>query len=78
LRGSLPKNSFTLSWTFGMRVWPPTRITSLTLSTAISESFTAVRQGGMVFSMRSITSDSNFARVIFIVRCLGPDWSAVM
>ena len=27
-RGSLPKNSLTLSCTFGMRVWPPTRITS--------------------------------------------------
>ena len=28
LRGSLPKNSRTLSTTLGMRVWPPTRITS--------------------------------------------------
>ena len=28
LRGSLPKNSLTLSCTFGMRVMPPTRITS--------------------------------------------------
>jgi hypothetical protein len=78
LRGSLPKNSFTLSCTLGMRVWPPTRMTSLTLSTVTSASLTAVRQGGMVFSIRSITSDSNLARVIFIVRCRGPDWSAVM
>ena len=29
LRGSLPKNSVTAACTLGMRVWPPTRITSL-------------------------------------------------
>ena len=28
LWGSLPKNSFTICWTFGMRVEPPTRTTS--------------------------------------------------
>ncbi len=49
----------------------------------MSESFTpasliAMRQGSIVFSIKSSTSDSNFARVIFIDRCLGPDWSAVM
>ena len=32
----------------------------------------------MVFSIRSSTSASNLARVSFIVRCFGPDASAVM
>ena len=28
LCGSLPKSCFTVSWILGMRVWPPTRMTS--------------------------------------------------
>ena len=34
--------------------------------------------GPMVFWMRSSTSCSNLARVSVRLRCLGPDWSAVM
>ena len=41
-------------------------------------SFSALRQGRTVRSMRSSTSDSNLARVKVSVRCLGPFWSAVM
>src|SRR6266480_4343561 len=36
LRGSLPKKSFTYFCTSGMRVWPPTRITSATSAVARS------------------------------------------
>ncbi len=78
LRGSLPNSSRTLSTTFGMRVWPPTRITSSMSESLTPASLIAMRQGSMVRWISSSTSDSNLARVIFIVRCLGPDWSAVM
>src|SRR6267142_2340241 len=78
LRGSLPKSSRTVSITFGMRVWPPTRITSSISDILTPASLMAMRQGSTVFWMRSSTRDSNFARVIFIVRCFGPFWSAVM
>ncbi len=78
LRGSLPKNSRTRSCTFGMRVWPPTRITSLMSPTLTPASLIAMRHGPMVFSIRSSTRLSNLARVTLIARCLGPDWSAVM
>jgi hypothetical protein len=66
LRGSLPKNSLTASCTFGMRVMPPTRITS-----SISPRLTAgvlerLRQGSMVFWIRSSTSASSLARVSFM------------
>ena len=37
-----------------------------------------MRHGSIVRSISSSTSDSNLARVIFIDRCFGPDWSAVM
>ena len=48
---------------------------SVTLTPA---SLIAMRQGSMVRSIRSSTSDSNLARVIFMLRCFGPLWSAVM
>ncbi len=78
LRGSLPKSSRTVSITFGMRVWPPTRITSSISESLTPASLMAMRHGSTVFWISSSTSDSNLARVIFIVRCFGPDWSAVM
>jgi hypothetical protein len=37
-----------------------------------------LRHGSLVRSSRSFTSASSFARVIVIVRCLGPVASAVM
>ena len=78
LRGSRPKNSFTLSCTLGIRVMPPTRMTSPMSASEMPESLIATRQGSIVRSIRSSTSASNLARVIFIDRCFGPDWSAVM
>ena len=41
-------------------------------------SLIAMRHGSIVRSISSSTSDSNLARVIFIDRCFGPLWSAVM
>ena len=70
LRGSLPKKSFTTFCTSGMRVWPPTRITSATSLIDRPASLSAMRQGSMVFCTRSSTSDSSLARVSFIVEVL--------
>ena len=78
LCGSLPKNCFTTSWIFGMRVMPPTSTTSPISPAVRPASFSALRHGSMVFWTRSSTSASNLARVSFIVRCFGPVWSAVM
>ncbi len=78
LRGSLPKNSFTYFCTSGMRVWPPTRMTSAMSWVPTPASFNAMRQGSMVFLTRSSTSDSSLARVSLMFRCLGPEASAVM
>ena len=78
LCGSFPKNSLTISCTLGIRVIPPTRITSLISFAVHPASFSALRQGSRQRLTRSSTSDSNFARVILRFRCFGPDASAVM
>ncbi len=78
LCGSLPNSCFTTSCTFGMRVMPPTRTTSLISAAERPASLSAIRHGSTVFCTRSSTSASNLARVSFMVRCLGPDASAVM
>ena len=75
--GSLPKKFFTVSITFGIRVIPPTRITSLISLALVPESFSAVSQGASVLSMSFSTRDSSFALVIFTLRCFGPVLSAV-
>src|SRR6476661_8634402 len=61
-----------------MRVMPPTSTTSPISPAVRPASFSALRQGSMVFWTRSSTSASNLARVSFIVRCFGPVWSAVL
>ncbi len=77
--GSLPLvNLFTSSLTAGMRVDPPTRITSsrslsLSLASAI-----ACLTGFKHRSTRSCVNCSNFERVNLISKCLGPPASAVM
>src|SRR5471032_2148269 len=68
-RGSLPKNSLTFSCTFGIRVMPPTRMMSSISPTFTPASLIAIRHGSMVRSIRSSTSDSSFARVIFRFKC---------
>ena len=78
LCGSLPKSCLTASWTFGMRVWPPTSTTSSTSLAVTPESCIACRHGPSERSTRSATSDSSLARVSVITRCFGPLASAVM
>src|SRR5436309_2937491 len=78
LCGSLPKNCLTTSCTFGMRVMPPTRTTSLISPAESPASLSALRHGSTVCWIRSSTSASNLARVSLSVRCFGPDASAVM
>ena len=72
LLGSLPKKSFTICWIFGMRVEPPTRITSSTDLGSSPASFSACCIGGIVRWIRSSTSCSNLARVRLMFRCFGP------
>jgi hypothetical protein len=62
LWGSLPKNFLTISWIFGMRVEPPTRMISSICSIFRPASFSAFSMGGIVRWMRSSTSCSNLAR----------------
>ena len=66
--GSLPKNCLTVSVTLGIRVMPPTRITSLISDTFRPASLIAVWHGSIVLWIRSSTSGSNLARVS---GCLG-------
>ena len=77
--GSLPLVSrFTSSWMAGIRVAPPTRMTSSRSPGPSSASLRALLNGWTHLSVRSAVSCSNLARVIFMSRCLGPFWSAVM
>ena len=78
LRGSLPNNSFTLSCTLGMRVMPPTKMTSWMSDTLTPASLIAMRQGAIVRSISSSTRASSLARVSLMFRCFGPLASAVM
>ena len=72
LRGSLPKNALTASCTLGMRVCPPTKITSSMSLADTPASLRAVRHGAIVRSTKSSTRDSSLARLIFIAKCFGP------
>ncbi len=76
--GSFLKSSFTFACTAGMRVDPPTRMTSSMSAGCRPASRMQLRHGCTVRSIRSATSDSNFARVRVSAKCLGPLWSAVM
>src|ERR1700687_3425495 len=78
LRGSMPKKSRTYFCTSGIRVCPPTRMTSATSLASSPASLSAPRQGPMVRFTRSSTSDSSLARVSLTFRCFGPLASAVM
>ncbi len=78
LWGSLLKSSFTFCCTMGILVIPPTRITSSISEAEIPASFKAVLQGCTVRSIRSSTRLSSFDLVSLILRCLGPEASAVI
>ena len=78
LCGSLPKKLCTLRCTAGMRVWPPTRMTSSMSPLLCPASFSAASIGGTVRSMSGCVSCSSLARVSVMLRCFGPLASAVM
>mmetsp|Transcript_9827 Transcript_9827/g.25403 ORF Transcript_9827/g.25403 Transcript_9827/m.25403 type:complete len:421 (+) Transcript_9827:150-1412(+) len=78
LYASRPKNLETTSCTRGMRVMPPTRMTSLTSLALTPASLRQFLHGGIVRSTRSSVRLSSLARVILRLKCFGPDWSAVM
>ena len=75
---SFPKMLFTMSWTFGIRLEPPTRRTSSILSDEIFASFIALTHGSRVASKRSSVIFSNSARLKVFCKCFGPVASAVM
>ena len=73
LCGSLPLNIFlTASTTAGMRVMPPTRMTSSMSPGFMPASARACLTGGSVRWMRSATRSSSLARVSVMTRCFGP------
>ena len=77
--GSLPpKSALTASTTAGMRVMPPTRTTSSISDGFSPASLRAASTGAFVFSIRSATRASSFARVRVTTTCFGPVASAVM
>ena len=78
LRGSFPKKSVTFSCTMGMRVWPPTKMTSLISDTDLPASLRAILSGDMVRSTNSSTKDSSLDLVSLTTRCFGPVASAVI
>ena len=75
---SLPKISFTMACTAGIRVDPPTRITwSMSAGDRLASRM-ACTHGPRVLSNRSPARASSFARVREYERWRGPAWSAVM
>mmetsp|Transcript_54317 Transcript_54317/g.118414 ORF Transcript_54317/g.118414 Transcript_54317/m.118414 type:complete len:262 (-) Transcript_54317:567-1352(-) len=78
LEGFLPKKFSTVSCTLGIRLMPPTRITSLSSVLDTPLSFKQALQGPTVLCTKESTSPSNLALVSFTFMCLGPEASAVM
>ena len=78
LFGSLPVSALTASTTAGIRVEPPTRITSSISDKLRPASDNARRTGSFVRSTSSRVKSSNFARVKVISKWRGPASPAVM
>mmetsp|Transcript_14289 Transcript_14289/g.37899 ORF Transcript_14289/g.37899 Transcript_14289/m.37899 type:complete len:230 (+) Transcript_14289:719-1408(+) len=78
LCGFLPKNPSTVSWTFGMRVMPPTRMTSSMEPLSTPASCTHFLHGSSVLPTKSATIPSNWALPSLTFKCFGPVASAVM
>ena len=78
LFGSLPKNFLTASTIAGIRVCPPTKITSCKSLTLKGEASIARLVISIARSKNSLESSSSLALESFNRRCLGPDESEVM
>mmetsp|Transcript_19353 Transcript_19353/g.66728 ORF Transcript_19353/g.66728 Transcript_19353/m.66728 type:complete len:282 (-) Transcript_19353:511-1356(-) len=76
--GFLPKNVWTVSWTLGMRVMPPTRITSSIADLDTLASVTHFWHGPSVRWTSLSTMASNWALETLTFMCFGPVASAVM
>ena len=72
LFGSLLKYSLTRSTIFGIRVCPPTRITSSISPTLNGDASIARFVISNARSIYSLANSSNFARVSFSNKCCGP------
>ncbi len=78
LLGALPKNSSTIFWIAGIRVEPPTRITSSICEACNPASCSACLQGSMVLRIRWSHNCSNLARVSVMTRCCGMPFTGMM
>ena len=78
LDGFLPKNFSTCSWMTGIRVEPPTRITSSISEVDNPASFKAFATGSIERFTKVSANCSNFARVNVFTMCFGPLAVAVM
>ena len=76
--GFLPKNFSTSSSILGIRLLPPTMITSSIAEVLMPASFNASSQGFKQRSNNLSARASNFARVNFFTRCLGTPSTAVI
>ena len=72
LCGSFPISFLTASWTAGIRVEPPTKITSSISEVDKPASFNAWRVGSIVFLINESANSSNLERVKLISKCNGP------
>mmetsp|Transcript_37172 Transcript_37172/g.84198 ORF Transcript_37172/g.84198 Transcript_37172/m.84198 type:complete len:282 (-) Transcript_37172:657-1502(-) len=78
LNGSWPKKPCTTDCTFGMRVMPPTRITSFTSEIDTPASRKQFLHGSTVRWINESVNSSSLARVNLTFMCFGPVASAVM
>ena len=76
--GSFLKKSLTMFWIAGIRVEPPTKITSSMSFTVMLASAKALRHGSIVARIKSSHNCSNLARVSLRTKCLGPVAVAVI
>ena len=78
LSPSFPVKRLTNSWTAGIRVEPPTKMTLWMSFWVMLASFNAFLTGVSRRLIIGAINSSNFARVSSSFKCLGPFWSAVM
>ena len=78
LKGSLPVMVRTMSWTQGIRLEPPTRMTLSIWELLSPASCMAFCTQALVLSMRSEMSSLNLARVMVMSMFLAPEASMAM
>ena len=76
--GALPKNFSTMACTAGIRVEPPTRMTSSMSEVLKPASFKDWRHGSIQAWIRLSASCSNFARVSVLTKCFGTPFTGMI